>query len=165
MRRFNRIYVYLLMTALIASSINLLFLRDSNEVPEDFDVSAVRVVYPVLIVREPIVDAPGVNRLLNREFNKLIARRNLKVQVESLFCLSESTLEQIAPYLSGLRFTDVLDARKAEDKHLFLPFAIAPNEVLDKALIPSTGNCITRKFGDIMAEIAKQLFPVETANL
>ena len=148
----------------LASSINSLFSCDSDEVPRDIDLSAVRCVYPVLIVREPLVDAPGVNRLLNREFNKLIVRRSLKVKVESLFCLSASTLEGIAPYLRGLRFTDVLDARKAEDKNLFLPFYVAPNEVLDNAAIPGS-NCIARTFRNILNGVAKQLFPAEAASL
>ncbi len=147
----------------LASSINLLFARTTDEKAEDLAIGAAQWVYPVLIVREPLVDAPGINRLLNREFAKLKERRKLRVKVESLFCLSAADLEGISPLLMGTRLTDILDARKAGDRNLFMPFALAPNEIIEAKTEQGNG-CIAQKFSEIMKEVAKQLFPDEAGE-
>jgi hypothetical protein len=148
----------------LASSINLLFSRNGDEAIRDLDLGPTKWIYPMLVVREPLVDAPGVNQLLNREFNKLIDRRQLRVKVESLFCLSAADLEGIAPLLSNTRITDILDARKAGDKNLVMPFALALDGMPEEKT-HADGGCIAKKFKEIMGEVAKQLFPSETQEL
>ncbi|HEY1524742.1 MAG TPA: hypothetical protein VGH51_00780 [Candidatus Angelobacter sp.] len=141
----------------LANSISKLFDRKGLDTVDGYDVSGIKWVYPVLVLRDEIGAAPDLNRRLHQHFNMLIDRRELRAKIPGLFCLSNAALEHISTYLDQIRFTDILDDRKEADNNLYMPFWLVPIAVLEKAGRIKNKFFDTRFFA-IMNEVTHELF-------
>jgi hypothetical protein len=144
----------------LANSIGKLFSRKESAKVEDIDVSGVKWVYPVLLLRDEIGAAPELNRRLYRRFNTLINRKELTVKIPAFYCFSNAVLEYISTYLDQIRFTDVLDDRREADKNLYMPFWLVEIPVVAK-VGKRQNQFFDAKFKAIMNEVTKELFDRE----
>lgn len=92
------------------NAINKLFHRDEKERKEikgKFEVSKIRRIYPVLIVLENTLSTPFMNWYLDREFQRILSRPDLKVMPLSVLTIMD--LEYLEPYLVNTLFHNHLD--------------------------------------------------------
>ena len=106
----------------LAEAIYRMFGRASSAEVEGLDLSSVRTIFPVLVTRDETGGAMGVNYLLNREFQKILDKRSVRVRrITPLFCLNADEVEYISAYLRKVPFYDILQDRYDADNSLRTP--------------------------------------------
>jgi hypothetical protein len=101
------------------------------------DLKYVTTVFPVIITRDDLGSIAGVNSYLGERFESILNRKQLRVSVAPLICLSSEHAEALSAYLSDTRITDILEAhiranRAKSARYLTMPFFATANSVLKK---------------------------------
>jgi hypothetical protein len=119
----------------LAKAITIALNRPDTPTIEGLDLSGIKVVMPLLIIRDDIGDAFFVNSYLNQRFSE--AKRELGLSTDisptycsSLFCVSVDVIEKLTPYLIDTRLADILAQRYIADPLLRAPFFLKPNSAL-----------------------------------
>jgi hypothetical protein len=129
------------------------------------DLSRVLRVFPLLILRDGIGDAPMMNAFLNHRFQDTpnLSRKAVRPKVLTpLFCMGADTVEYIAAFLRDASLSDILDARYRGNTGMGGPFLAIKNDVLDSLGEKSSG-ALDGAFHEFVEPLVKALFPNEAA--
>jgi hypothetical protein len=96
----------------LANSINRLYSAKSPPETRHGALKAAKIVYPVLMVRDEIGDAPQINSILNDAFEHKLKRELLITNVQPLICLSSGTLNGISAFLGKRTLASLLRLRR-----------------------------------------------------
>ena len=99
---------------------------------QGLDMSNVEVILPVVIMRDDIGSAWGMNAYLNIRFQESKTVQAQGRAVTALFCLSANDIEMISSYLFDTRLLDILMARYRAERPLMASFWTTENTVLKK---------------------------------
>ena len=83
------------------------------------DLSGVRRVFPLLILRDGIGDAPMMNPFLKNRFDAIPTLSSKTIRPKILtpsFCMAADTLEYITAFLKDASLSDIWDARYRGNK-------------------------------------------------
>jgi hypothetical protein len=151
----------------LAEAIRRTCQRQEPEGIEGVDLSGVRRVFPLLILRDSIGDVPLMNAFLKHRFEATpdLSSKTVRPKILTpLFCIAADTMEYLSAYLHGARFSDILDARYRGNKGMGNPFLTVDNPVLtavgEKGSIP-----LGEAFHKFMEPVVKTLFPDEAAKV
>jgi hypothetical protein len=131
------------------------------------DLSSVRRVFPVLILRDGIGDAPMMNVFLKNRFDAVptLSSKTIRPKILTpLFCLAANTLEYLAAFLMDARLSAILDARYRANKGMGGPFLAVNNDVLER-LGEKKNMVLEDAFHGFVEPLIKALFPEEAAKL
>lgn len=107
--------------------------RQANPVQiKGIDLSNVRTLLPLVVTRDGLGSAFGMNTYLQFRFEELKPKLHLNFGIISLFCLSADDIEKVTPYLSDTSLLEILLARLDQEPSLFSPFWTVRNKVLEK---------------------------------
>jgi len=129
------------------------------------DLSHVKRVFPLLVVRDGIGEAPMLNALLNHKFDEVpnLSFKTIRPKILTpLFCISADTLEYISAYLKDVSLGDILDARYRGNKGMGGPFLAIDNDVLEP-LGEKRSEVLQQAFHEFTKSLAATLFPKEAA--
>ncbi len=130
------------------------------------DLSAVRRVFPLLILRDGIGDAPMMNAFLKNRFEAIPALSSKTIRpsiLTPLFCIATDTLEYISAFLRDASLSDILDARYRGNKAMGMPFLAVDNDVLER-LGEKRNLILENAFHTSVEPLVKALFPTEFAE-
>ena len=130
------------------------------------EFSAVRRVFPVLILRDGIGDAPMMNAFLNNRFEAIptLSSKTIRPRILTpLFCIATDTLEYISAFLKDASLSDILDARYRGNKAMGMPFLAVDNDVLEP-LDEKRNLIMENAFHTSVEPLVKALFPTEFAE-
>lgn len=130
------------------------------------DLSGVRRVFPVLILRDGIGDAPMMNAFLIHRFDAIptLSPNTIRPKVLTpIFCMAADTLEYIAAFLKDVRFSDILDARYRANRGMGGPFLAVHNDVLE-GLGEKRNVVLEAAFHSFIEPLLLTLFPSEVAK-
>jgi len=145
--------------AQLSHVIRRLFDPKSSLPLEGIDLSGIRTIYPVLVTRDDVGSAVGINLYLNKKFREIFNSRCVRpLRVTPLFCLSVEDLELISGYLSEAAFTEILEARYDNDRSLASTFAAVNNEVMRK-IGRRRNKHLEQAFAAGMDVVCERLFP------
>jgi hypothetical protein len=149
----------------LAESIRRTCRRKDADKIAGVDLAHIRRVFPLLIVRDGIGEAPMLNALLNHKFDgsPLLSFKTIRPRILTpLFCISADTLEYISAYLRDASLSDILDARYRGNKGMGGPFLAIDNEILDP-LGDKRSEVLRQAFNEFTKTIVATLFPKEAA--
>jgi hypothetical protein len=106
--------------------------RDNPDVIQGVDMADIEVIYPVLVTRDDIGSAWGVNAYLNARFESLKQIRDQWRPTTAFFSLSANDVEMISSYLPDTSLAELLTARYKAEKPLMASFWTASNSVITK---------------------------------
>ncbi|MGD0012399.1 MAG: hypothetical protein ABSE93_28145 [Terriglobia bacterium] len=139
-----------------------------KEGPEEIlgvDLSRVRRLFPLLILRDGIGDAPMMNAFLNHKFDAIpsLSRKTVRPKILTpLFCMAADTVEYVAAFLKDASLSDILDARYRGNKGMGNPFLATKNDILD-SLGEKSSVVLENAFREFVEPLVKALFPNEAA--
>ncbi len=118
-------------------AVELAFNRERPEKIEGVDLRLVDTVFPLIVTRDDIGSAFGVNAYLQLMFDNAIDRRNVAAQVTPLFCMNVEEFERLSAYLPDISLTDLLHAhyracRERGDYLMTSYFATPGNRILQR---------------------------------
>lgn len=116
----------------LVNAVERLCRRENTDGIRGIDTETLEVLIPVVITRDDVGSAWGLNAYLNERFRELKGAYGLWRPVTSLFSLSADDVEKISSYLSDTRLSDLLLARYRADRRLMSSFWTAGNRVVDK---------------------------------
>jgi hypothetical protein len=116
----------------LAHAVERLGRPEDTDSIQGLDMSQIAVLMPVVITRDDIGSAWGINAYLDSRFKELKTAKKHWRPTTSLFCLSADDVEKISPLLSDISFADLLNARHKADKALMSSFWTAENRVIRK---------------------------------
>lgn len=99
---------------------------------QGLDLSGITTVFPIMIIRDEIGSALGMNAYLNERFQSYKAK-DLWRSVTPLFSLSVDDVESVTPYLADISLAKLLSFRYKKDKALMGSFWLHVNELVKKA--------------------------------
>jgi hypothetical protein len=130
------------------------------------DLSSVRRVFPILILRDGIGDAPLMNAFLKNRFDAFPTLSSKTIRPNILtpfFCVAIDTLEYLAAFLKDAKLSDILDARYRANKGMGGPFLAVSNDVLER-LGEKRNILLEDAFHSFVEPLIKALFPEEAAK-
>lgn len=130
------------------------------------DLSGVRRVFPLLILRDGIGDAPMMNAFLKNRFEAIptLSSKTIRPKILTpLFCMAADTLEYISAFLKDASLSDILDARYRGNKGMGTPFLAVDNDVLEH-LGEKRNLVLENAFHTSVEPLVKALFPEEFAE-
>lgn len=116
----------------LAHSVERLCKRENADSIQGVEMADIEVIFPVIITRDDIGSAWGMNAYLNARFQELKAIEKQWRPVTSLFCLSANDAEMISSYLSDTSFAELLNARYRTEKPLMASFLTTENSVMNR---------------------------------
>ena len=125
-----------------------------------------RRVFPLLILRDGIGDAPMMNAFLKTRFDGVATLSSKTVHpkiLTPLFCVAADTLEYVAAFLKDASLSDILDARYWGNKGMGGPFLAVSNDVLEH-LGEKRNIVLENAFHRFVEPLIKALFPEEAAK-
>jgi len=152
--------------AQLAEAVRRTFRKKTPEAVVGVDLSKVRRIFPLLILRDAIGEAPAMNALLAHKFKAIAGNLRKEVGAKTLtplFCMSADTVEYVSGYLRDARLSDILDARYEGNRGMGAPFLAARNEVLD-SLGEKSSHALDVAFQEFWEPLVKALFPAEAAK-
>jgi hypothetical protein len=128
------------------------FQRESQRAVRNVDLSRVDRVIPLLITRDDVGGAFGMNAYLNLRFQSLMGnkRRKIRKAVLPLFCIAAGDLEKLSAYLPDASLTEIIESRYRSDQALKTSFFAVDNPV-----IQSRGNRRPKIYMDANEEFKK----------
>ncbi len=139
--------------------------KDADRI-DGVDLSSVRRVFPLLILRDGIGDAPMMNAFLKNRFEALptLSSKTIRPKILTpLFCIAADTLEYITAFLKDVSLSDILDARYRGNKGMGMPFLAVDNDVLEP-LGEKRNFVLENAFHTSVEPLVKALFPAEFAE-
>ena len=140
----------------LARSIALVFHKKAPRRVANIDLSRVTKVFPVVITRDDIGSALGINRYLADRFRELLQRRQLRTKVTPVFCLSAQDVELICGFLKEASLADLLEERYRQDPGLLSPFWLVDNRIIER-LGDRRCEAFSGAFHDYMRKVEKIL--------
>jgi hypothetical protein len=138
--------------------------KDADRI-SGIDLSGVRRVFPLLILRDGIGDAPMMNAFLKNRFDAVptLSSKTIRPKILTpIFCVAADTLEYIAAFLKDASLSDILDARYRSNKGMGTPFLAVDNDVLEQ--LGEKRNCVLENaFHASVEPLVRALFPAEFA--
>jgi hypothetical protein len=116
----------------LVEAVQRLCKADSQEHVDGLDPYEVTTFFPLLLLRDDLGSAIGINAYLNHSFQELIKGTKFLRTVTPLFCMSCQDLEKLSPYLLDTPLSAILTARYKSDKDLAFSFWTTENAVLTK---------------------------------
>ncbi len=116
----------------LAHAVERLCRRENTDAIQGVDMADLEVILPVVITRDDIGSAWGMNAYLNARFKELKVIENQWRPVTSLFCLSANDVEMISSYLPDTSFAEMLNARYKAEKPLMASFLTTENTVMNR---------------------------------
>jgi hypothetical protein len=114
----------------LAAAIERLCRHENPEGVEGVKLSGVDTIFPVIVTRDDLGSAFGMNAYLNLKFQELISLKRSRSSITPLFCLSADDMEKLSPYLLDTAMSELLSARYKKDKSLRASFFTIDNSVL-----------------------------------
>lgn len=143
----------------LAHSIRRLFEKTSHENIPDVDMSRIRKIFPLLVIRDDIADAPLLSHYLYLKFRQLAPRKNIRPRIVTpLFCMSASDFELISAYLSDVALSDLLEIKYRRDPQMLAPFGVHDGDIVDRYGVRRNG-ALEKTFASVMDEMKRQFFP------
>ena len=102
------------------------FRKNAPEKVKDVDLRRITKIMPVIVTRDDIGSYLGMNKYLNIRFREVLGKekKQIKATVTPVFLMSAGNLENIAPYLSDVPLSDVLEQRYRADPELRSTFGM-----------------------------------------
>ncbi|HLJ41455.1 MAG TPA: hypothetical protein VKT50_08190 [Candidatus Acidoferrales bacterium] len=116
----------------LASAVERLCRYENPESIQGVDLSGITTIFPVMIIRDEIGSALGMNAYLNERFQSYKAKR-LWRSVTPLFCLSVDDIETLTGYLRDVSLAALLSSWYKKDKRLVGSFWFVENDLIKKA--------------------------------
>jgi hypothetical protein len=114
----------------LAEAVDKLCRPDNPDAIDGVDMTEVTVIFPLLITRDDIGSAWGMNAYLNSRFQELISGMRRLRPVTSLFCMSADDIEKLSPFLADTSLAKTLSARHKAEKPLMASFWMVDNKFL-----------------------------------
>jgi len=102
------------------------FRKNAPEKVKDVDLRRITKIMPVIVTRDDIGSYLDMNKYLNIRFREVLGKekKQIKATVTPVFLMSAGNLENIAPYLSDVPLSDVLEQRYRADPELRSTFGM-----------------------------------------
>lgn len=152
--------------AQLAEAIRRTCRRNDPERINGVDLSNVRAVYPLLVTRDPIGDAFLINEILNIRFRAIPALSRKTVQPRRLtpiVCMAAETVEHLAPYLSDVPFSDIIDNRYKGRRYAGANFFGVDIPIL-RQMGERENGVLSAAFHEFTEPLTRALFPEEYAK-
>ena len=130
------------------------------------DLSGVRRIFPLLILRDAIGDAPMMNSYLRAKFEAIptLSSRTIRPRILTpLVCVAADTLEHVTAFLKDASLSDILEARYRNNKGMGAPFLAVKNDVLQR-LGQKENFLLQNAFEGFIKPLLRRLFPEESAK-
>ena len=127
------------------------------------DLANIKRIFPLLVLRDGIGDAPMMNAFLLNRFDAISTLSSKTVEpkiLTPLFCMAADALEYISGFLKDASLSDILDARYRANKGMGAPFLAVDNDVLDP-LGEKRNTVLENAFHSFVEPMVKALFPEE----
>jgi hypothetical protein len=116
----------------LADAVQRICKPNSQEHINGLDPYEITTFFPLILLRDDLGSAFGMNAYLNYHFQELIKGTKFQRAVTPVFCMSSQDLEKLSPYLHDTPLATILSARYKSDKDLAFSFWATENTVLSK---------------------------------
>jgi hypothetical protein len=150
----------------LADAIRRTCRREAPEGIHGIDLSDVRTIYPLLLTRDAIGDVFLINEILNAKFRAIptLSRKTVQPKrLTPLVCMAAETIEQVAPYLSDVPFSDIIDDRYRGRRSMGANFFGVDIPLL-RELGERENKILAGAFHEFTQPLVKALFPEEYAR-